>query len=82
MNFTESQWIRGTYSQYTDPTECTEFVVLCNRCQGELEEYEMNNEMGECNECIEEQEEEGSYMEEDDWREDLKAEKYLETKNK
>ena len=38
--------------------------------------------MGECNECIEEQEEEGSYMEEDDWREDLKAEKYLETKNK
>ena len=61
MNFTESQWIRGTYSQYTDPTECTEFVVLCKRCQGELEEYEMNNDMGECNECIEEQEEEGSY---------------------
>ena len=75
MNFTQSQWIKGTYSQYTDPTECTEFVTLCENCQSELEDWEINDYEDTCWECVEE-------MEEDDWREDLKAEKYLETKNK
>ena len=55
-------WNKATYQSKQDPTECNEFVVLCKRCQGELEEYEINNDMGECNECIEEQEQEGSYL--------------------
>lgn len=56
MNY--KNWRKSTYQSFDDPTECTEFLLLCNRCQTELEEHEKNNELGECNECIEEQEEE------------------------
>tara|TARA_R100000734_G_scaffold1438_1_gene1525 strand:+ start:919 stop:1125 length:207 start_codon:yes stop_codon:yes gene_type:complete len=55
-------WNKATYQSKQDPTDCTEFVILCKRCQGELEEHEINNDMGECNECIEEQEQEGRYL--------------------
>lgn len=68
MRFTQEKWIRGTYQGYTDPTECTEFVTLCENCQSELEDWEIADYEDTCRECVEE----------DDWREDLKAENHLE----
>jgi len=54
MNY--KNWRKATYKSFDDPTECTEFLLLCNRCQTELKDHEENNESSECNECIEEEE--------------------------
>ena len=68
-------YIKGMRQLYVDPRECTEFVTLCENCQGEMEEWEVSEYDDTCYQCAEE-------MQEDDWREDLKAENDLNNNSK